>query len=142
MKKILNYLFERLKFEIKHWKFYVINLFYILLFGIILLISGTSKYNFKIHNYLINALIIGFAIVFLLNLLVVVAKNSFLKNITKNRRKDRLVSLNSNDQKIYQAYLKESKNKTTSNVSYKSFYAFLCVGLWSFLGVLISYLNY
>ncbi|UUM19566.1 MULTISPECIES: hypothetical protein [unclassified Mycoplasma] len=138
MKKILNYLIHRFIYEIKTVKFYLIILFHSVLVGIIILISR-SKYDFSNQQQLIDALIIAFAISFFVNLVIVVGKNSFLKNVGKHKeRQAKLKNLSPNDAKIRNIMLEQKQEVHRHN----SLYSFLFVAFSTTLSILICYLNY
>ncbi|UUD35852.1 hypothetical protein NPA08_02685 [Mycoplasmopsis citelli] len=143
MKKLLDYLAQRWKYEVKTIKFYLIIVSHSILLGVILLLAHFKGYNFALRQQRVDAFIIAFVIVFLVNLFSVVAKNSFLKNAFKSKNKysyNKKSKLNQNDAKIAE-FLRNEQEKET-NHTYKSFYAFWIVGFVSALGILISYLSY
>lgn len=141
--ELFQYLWYTLKKEVKTFRFYLLTLIYLLVFGVFLLLFYFSNaWNSQ------NALINGLALSFLMTALMIIATLFLRRFIRRKRKTDQLRNmyrkkktfqkLNEEEKKIYLSLLEEKKNPFLNEKRIITDWCYWLSFLWYFIGFAIT----
>lgn len=141
--ELFQYLWYTLKKEVKTFRFYLLTLIYLFVFGSFLLLFYFSN-AWNSQNSLIN----GLALSFLMTALMIIATLFLRRFIRRKRKTDQLRNmyrkkktlqkLNEEEKKIYLSLLEEKKNPFSNEKRIITDWCYWLSFLWYFIGFVIT----